>query len=62
MTIPTTSGDTPNSLKAPTCSAHITEELRRYDEHLHLRLDRHEQEAHAPPRPPDSLLNFLRTL
>lgn len=34
MTIPTTSGDTPNSLKVPTYSAHITEELRRYDEHL----------------------------
>lgn len=34
MTIPTTSGDTPNSPEAPTCSAHITEELRRYDEHL----------------------------
>jgi hypothetical protein len=34
MTIPTTSGDTPNSLEASTYSAYITEELRRYDEHL----------------------------
>lgn len=34
MTIPTTSGDTPNSLEASTYSVHITEELRRYDEHL----------------------------
>lgn len=34
MTIPTTSGDTPNFPEAPTYSAHITEELRRYDEHL----------------------------
>ncbi len=34
MTIPTTSGDTPNSPEASIYSAHITEELRRYDEHL----------------------------
>ena len=34
MTISTTSGDTPNSPEASTFSAHITEELRRYDEHL----------------------------
>lgn len=34
MTISTTSGDTPNSLEASTYSAYITEELRRYDEHL----------------------------
>ena len=34
MTISTTSGDKPNSPEAPTYSAHITEELRRYDEHL----------------------------
>lgn len=34
MTISTTSGDTPNSLEASTYSADVTEELRRYDEHL----------------------------
>lgn len=34
MTISTTSGDTPNSPGTSTYSAHITEELRRYDEHL----------------------------
>ena len=34
MTNSTTSGDTPNSPEASTYSAHITEELRRYDEHL----------------------------
>lgn len=34
MTIYMTSGDKPNSPEAPTYSAHITEELRRYDEHL----------------------------
>ena len=34
MTIPTTSGDTLNSPEASTFSAHITEELRRYDGHL----------------------------
>ena len=34
MTISTTSGDTPNSPRTSTYSAHITEELRRYDEHL----------------------------
>lgn len=34
MTNSTTSGDKPNPPKAPTYSAHITEELRRYDEHL----------------------------
>ena len=34
MTIPTTSGDTPNSPEASIYSAYITEELRRYDEHL----------------------------
>ena len=34
MTNSTTSGDTPNSPEASTYSAHITKELRRYDEHL----------------------------
>ena len=34
MTISTTSRDTPNSPEASTYSAYITEELRRYDEHL----------------------------
>ncbi len=34
MTFSTTSGDTPNFPGASTYSAHITEELRRYDEHL----------------------------
>ena len=34
MTNSTTSGDAPNSLGASTFSAHITEELRRFDEHL----------------------------
>lgn len=34
MTNSTTSGDTPNIPGASTYSAHITEELRRYDEHL----------------------------
>lgn len=34
MTKPTTSGDTPNSREASAYSAHITEELRHYDEHL----------------------------
>lgn len=34
MTISTTNGDAPNSPGASTYSAHITEELRRYDEHL----------------------------
>ena len=34
MTISTTSGDTPNFPRTSTYSAHITEELRRYDEHL----------------------------
>ena len=34
MTISTTSGDRPNSPETPIYSAHITEELRRYDEHL----------------------------
>lgn len=34
MTIPKTRGDTPNSPEASTYSAYITEELRRYDEHL----------------------------
>ena len=34
MTNSTTSGDTPNSPEASTYSVHITEELRRYDEHL----------------------------
>jgi len=34
MTISTTSGDTPNFPEASTYSAYITEELRRYDEHL----------------------------
>ena len=34
MTISTTSGDKPNSPEALIYSAHITEELRRYDEHL----------------------------
>jgi integrase len=34
MTKSTTSGDTPNSPEASTYSAYITDELRRYDEHL----------------------------
>ena len=34
MTISTTIGDTPNSPGTSTYSAYITEELRRYDEHL----------------------------
>jgi len=34
MTISTTSGDTPKSPESSTYSAYITEELRRYDEHL----------------------------
>lgn len=34
MTTSTTSGDTSNSPEAATYSSHITEELRRYDEHL----------------------------
>ena len=34
MTNSKTSGDKPNSPEASTYSAHITEELRRYDEHL----------------------------
>jgi hypothetical protein len=34
MTISTTSGDAPNAPEASTYSAYITEELRRYDEHL----------------------------
>ena len=34
MTISTTNGDAPNSPGSSTHSAYITEELRRYDEHL----------------------------
>lgn len=34
MTISTTKGETPNSPEASIYSVHITEELRRYDEHL----------------------------
>ncbi len=34
MTNSTTSGDTPHSPESSTYSVHITEELRRYDEHL----------------------------
>ena len=34
MTISTTNGDAPNFAETSTYSAHIKEELRRYDEHL----------------------------
>lgn len=34
MTISTTNGNAPNSPESSTYSAYITEELRRYDEHL----------------------------